>query len=90
MRKEECLAIGFLSLPFQLCHSKNKSRFSALVPHLEGNKISGKSCSVSESANKSNTCLRTCPAIEGYLKGGKEQCGMVTFQLVKQKSMDMK
>lgn len=43
-----------------------------------------------KSTDKANTFLRICPAIGDYLKGGKEKREMVTFQAVKQKSMDMK
>lgn len=53
-------------------------------------KFQGKVAMLHESTNKANTFLRIWPAMGDYLKGGKEKYRMVTFQLVKQKSIDMK
>lgn len=80
---------ALLPLSFQLCHGKNKSRLSALHPRLQGNKISGKSSNASRKYKQSKY-LRIWPAMGDYLKGGKEKCRMVTFQLVKQKSIGKK
>jgi len=81
-----------------LCHHcrfssvtvKRKAGFWRWILLYRAIKFQGKVAELGKSTNKVNTFLWVCPAVGDYLKGGKEECGVVTFQLVKQKSMDVK